>query len=355
MQTVSGKWEFCFEAEKVEPLTASSSSLEVDPLLKDLTEKKLIFKKNVATLATELKDVRRRLVLQEQSFAKEAHARKVAEMRAGSMEEEIGRLQMCLQEKDEKLNATLSTTQQYTKELDVLKSQLSITQATADASVVSAKSAQTQCLDLLRDLDEKNSLLEAHEDRVNKLGKQIDLLQKDLKSRELSQRQLREEVLRIEKGIMDVVEIAGAKKDCEFRKILTEVLPKNIENINKHLTAKDEEIARLRDEIRVLSVHWKQQSEELQAQLEQQRRVDQELKKRIMKLEFCLQEARTQMRKFQKMGEKRDKAIKELKDQLAAKQPNCSNCGNRVNFWERQGFKIIASMSMLVLVIFAKR
>ncbi|KAG6476465.1 hypothetical protein ZIOFF_065707 [Zingiber officinale] len=63
-------------AEKAEPLTASSSSLEVDPLLKDLTEKKLIFKKNVATLAAELKDVRRRLVLQEQSFAKEAHARK---------------------------------------------------------------------------------------------------------------------------------------------------------------------------------------------------------------------------------------------------------------------------------------
>lgn len=64
-------------AEKVEPLTSSSSSLEVDPLLKDLTEKKLIFKKNVATLAAELKDARRRLVLQEQSFAKEAHARKV--------------------------------------------------------------------------------------------------------------------------------------------------------------------------------------------------------------------------------------------------------------------------------------
>ncbi|KAG6521216.1 hypothetical protein ZIOFF_018282 [Zingiber officinale] len=83
-------------AEKAEPLTASSSSLEVDPLLKDLTEKKLIFKKNVATLAAELKDVRHRLVLQEQSFAKEAHARKVAEMRAGSMEEEIGRLS-CLE------------------------------------------------------------------------------------------------------------------------------------------------------------------------------------------------------------------------------------------------------------------
>ncbi|KAG6534709.1 nuclear envelope-associated protein 2-like [Zingiber officinale] len=342
-------------AETVEPLTSSSSSIEVDPLLKDLSEKKLIFKKNVVTLAAELKDARRRLVLQEQSFAKEAHTRKVAETKARSMEEEIGRLQMYLQEKDEKLNATLSTTQQYTKELDVLKSQLALTQATAEGSAASAQSAQSQCLDLLRELDEKHSMLEAHENRVNKLGKQIDFLQNDLKSRESSQRQLREEVLRIEKEIMDAVEMAGAKKDCELRKILAEVSPKNIENITKQLTAKDEEIARLRDEIRELSTHWKQLTEELQVQLEQQRRNDQELKKRIMKLEFCLQEARTQMKKFQKMGEKRDKAIKELKDQLAMRQQNCSNCGDRLNFWESQGFKVIASMSMLVLVVFAKR
>ncbi|XP_074560701.1 nuclear envelope-associated protein 2-like, partial [Curcuma longa] len=188
----------------------------------------------------------------------------------------------------------------YTKELDVLKSQLAITQATAEGSAASAQSAQSQCSDLLRELDEKNSMLEVHENRVNKLGKQIDFLQKDLKSRESSQRQLREEVLRIEKEIMDAVEMAGAKKDCELRKILAEVSPKNIENINKQLTAKDEEIARVTDEIRVLSTHWKQLTEELQVQLEQQRRIDQELKKRIMKLEFCLQEARSQMRKFQK-------------------------------------------------------
>lgn len=36
-------------------------------------------------------------------------------------------------------------------------------------------------------------------------------------------------------------------------------------------------------------------------QLEKHRRADQELKKRIMKLEFCLQEARTQTRKLQRV------------------------------------------------------
>ncbi|WOL10229.1 cingulin-like protein 1 [Canna indica] len=341
--------------DKAESVTSSALSVELDPLLKDLTEKKLSFKKNVVSLAAELKDARRRLSLQEQSFARETNTRKVAETKAKTMEEEVGRLQICLQEKDEKLKASVSTSMQYARELGDLRSQLSITQATAEASAAAAQSAQTQCLTLLRELDEKNSLLDEHEIRVNKLGEQIDLLQKDLHSRELSQMQLREEVLQMEKEIRDAVEIAGDRRDCELRKVLAEISPKNFENINRHLTAKDEELARLRDEIKILSVHWKQQTEELESELEKHRRTDQELKKRIIKLEFCLQEARTQMRKFQKMGEKRDKAIKELKDQLAAQQRYCANCNDKHNFWESQGFKIVASMSMLVLVVFSKR
>jgi len=55
------------------------------------------------------------------------------------------------------------------------------------------------------------------------------------------------------------------------------------------------------------------------------------------------------------MGEKRDKALKELMDQVAMKQPNSSFRGIKENFWENPGFKFIASMSMLALVILAKR
>lgn len=57
--------------------SSSSSSLELDPLLKDLTEKKLSFRKNVVSLAAELKDVRNRLASQEESFAKESQSKKV--------------------------------------------------------------------------------------------------------------------------------------------------------------------------------------------------------------------------------------------------------------------------------------
>jgi hypothetical protein len=55
------------------------------------------------------------------------------------------------------------------------------------------------------------------------------------------------------------------------------------------------------------------------------------------------------------MGEKRDKALKELKDRMAMKQLNGLCRNGKENIWENQGFKFIASMSMLVLVILAKR
>ncbi|XVE89499.1 hypothetical protein DITRI_Ditri20bG0001600 [Diplodiscus trichospermus] len=271
------------------------------------------------------------------------------------MEEDIFRLQTSLEERNGQLQASASAAEKYLRELDDLRSQLSTTQATADASAASAQSAQLQCLALLKELDEKNSSLKEHEDRVTRLGEQLDNLQKNLQAREYSQKQLKDEVLRIEHDIMQAVAKAGANKDCELRKLLDEVSPKNFEKINKLLVIKDEEIAKLKDEIRIMSAHWKLKTKELESQLEKQRRADQELKKRVLKLEFCLQEARAQTRKLQRMGERRDKALKELRDQLAGKQ-QCGAVGaEKQNFWETSGFKIVVSMSMLILVVFSKR
>ncbi|KAH9733883.1 nuclear envelope-associated protein 2 [Citrus sinensis] len=243
----------------------------------------------------------------------------------------------------------------YLMQLDGLRSQLAATKATADASAASAQSAQLQCLALVKELDEKNSSLKEHEDRVTRLGQQLDNLQKDLQARESSQKQLKDEVFRIEQDIMQTIAKAGVNKDCELRKLLDEVSPKNFERINKLLVVKDEEIHKLKDEIKIMSAHWKLKTKELESQLEKQRRADQELKKRVLKLEFCLQEARAQTRKLQRMGERRDKAIKELRDQLAAKQQDAHVGTEKQNFWETSGFKIVVSMSMLILVVFSKR
>lgn len=338
--------------------SSSSSSVparEIDPLLKDLNEKKQSFRKNVVSLAAELKEVRTRLASQEQCFVKETLTRQEAEMKAKNMEDEICKLQKTLEERNGQLQASACTAEKYLMQLDGLGSQLAATKATADASAASAQSAQLQCLALVKELDEKNSSLKEHEDRVTRLGQQLDNLQKDLQARESSQKQLKDEVFRIEQDIMQTIAKAGVNKDCELRKLLDEVSPKNFERINKLLVVKDEEIHKLKDEIKIMSAHWKLKTKELESQLEKQRRADQELKKRVLKLEFCLQEARAQTRKLQRMGERRDKAIKELRDQLAAKQQDAHVGTEKQNFWETSGFKVVVSMSMLILVVFSKR
>ena len=157
---------------------------------------------------------------------------------------------------------------QYLKDLDEIRIQLASTQESADARAVLAQTSQLQCLVLLKELDEKNSSLSEHEIRVNKLGEQLNLLQKDLKARESSQTELKYEVLRMEQDIMQAVAKAGSSGDRELRRILDEVAaPRNFDKINKLLSAKDEEILNLKREIHILNTHWELKSKELESQV----------------------------------------------------------------------------------------
>lgn len=156
---------------------------------------------------------------------------------------------------------------QYLRDLDALTSELSSTKATAEASAASAQSAQLQCKALLQELDEKKQSLKEHEARVHKLAEQLDLLQKDLQSRESSQKQLKDDVMRVEHDIMQALAKSGANNNSELRRILDEVSPRNLEKMNKLLSDKDEEIAKLREEIRVTSAHWKLKTKDLESQV----------------------------------------------------------------------------------------
>lgn len=332
-----------------------SKKPELDPLLRDLSEKKQIFRRNVVSLAAELKDARARLTLQQESCTRETLTRQVVEKRTRSMEDEICQLHKKLEERNCQLEAFASDANRFLKELDDIRLQLSGTRATADISLCSAQSAQLQCLALAKELNEKNSALKEHEDRANRLAEQLNMLHIDLEAREASQKQLKDEVLRIEKDIMQAVSRVEKGKNCELMKILDEVSPKNFEKMGGFLTMKDEEIGRLRDDIRVLSAHWERKTKELETQLEKNRRADQELKKRVLKLEFCLQEARSQTRKLQRIEERRDKALKEIREELATKQRETADIAERQNFWESSTFKMVVSMSMLILVVFAKQ
>lgn len=57
--------------------TSSVAAREVDPSLQDLNEKKQSFRRNVVSLAAELKELRSRLSSQEQSYARETLTRQV--------------------------------------------------------------------------------------------------------------------------------------------------------------------------------------------------------------------------------------------------------------------------------------
>ncbi|CAN7097988.1 unnamed protein product [Brassica rapa subsp. narinosa] len=322
---------------------AASVSLreEDDPLLNDLSEKKQSFRRNVVSLAADLKQARTRLAEQERSCSQEVISRQEAEARVKRMEDEMLELAKELNKKVEQIRASDLATEKYVKEVGEIKSQLAATQATAEASALSAASAQSQCRLLSKHLHERTGSLKEQEDQVTRLGKQLENLQKELEARESSQKQLRDEVSKVE-GVASV--------------LLEEDSPKNFERIDKLLKVKDDEIARLRDELKIISAHWRFKTQELEdQQVENQRRINQELKKKVLKLEFCLGETRIQTRKLHKIGERNAVAIQELKKQLAAKKQHEADPFNNQNFWDKSGFKVVVSMSMLILVAFSRR
>ncbi|KAJ0037867.1 hypothetical protein Pint_22429 [Pistacia integerrima] len=92
-------------------MSSSLAVRDIDPLLKDLNEKKQSFRRNVVSLTAELKEVRSRLTSQEQSFVKENLTRQEAETKAKIMEEEICRLQKTLEERNGQLEASASNTE----------------------------------------------------------------------------------------------------------------------------------------------------------------------------------------------------------------------------------------------------
>lgn len=59
--------------------SSAASARDIDPLLKDLNEKKQSFRRNVVSLAAELKEVRSRLASQEQSYVKETLTRQACD------------------------------------------------------------------------------------------------------------------------------------------------------------------------------------------------------------------------------------------------------------------------------------
>ncbi|GAB2229054.1 hypothetical protein Droror1_Dr00023189 [Drosera rotundifolia] len=255
----------------------------------------------------------------------------------------------------EELRVQETLTRQYLKELGQLRYRLTATQTTANASAASAEAAQLQCFALAKELAKKSNSLKQHEERVQILAEKLCNLQKELQVRELSQKQLKDEVMRVEHEVMEAVAKTLTNKDYESRKILDEVSSKKFKMVNKILTAKDEEIRSLKNEVTTLSARWMLKTKEIELQMEKYHKADRDLRKRVLKLEIYLQEARAQSRKLQRMVERKDQAIKELRDQLLTEHTAPSKLVEKRYFWESSSMQIFISMSVLILTVFSKR
>ncbi|CAH8326577.1 unnamed protein product [Eruca vesicaria subsp. sativa] len=150
-----------------------------------------------------------------------------------------------------------------------------------------------------------------------------------MQARESSQKYLRDEVLKVEADIMGDVSVVSWK-------VIDEDSPMNFERINKLLTSKEDEIARLRDELKIITAHWRFKTKELDDQVENQRRIDQDLKKKVLRLEFCPRNTHPSSKTSK--GQRNDVAIQELKKKLTAKRQHEA-----------------VSISMLILVAFFRR
>lgn len=230
-----------------------SCSLELDPLPRDLVEKKLSLKRNVTAMATELRDARNRLASQELLLAQEIEARKVAELKTRNLEDEVSKLQKCLGDKDEQLRASLCSADQFRNELDGFRSQLPV------------MTTLLHCSYLLGKLNDRNNSMSEGEFPVNNVAEQLNHLEKCLESRDPTLRQFKDcYSLRTESDITDA-----------FARVAFD---------------NDDGVAKPGEDIRALSAHWVNRSKELESQLDQHRRTAQELKRRVMRLELCILE-----------------------------------------------------------------
>ncbi|KAH7443949.1 hypothetical protein KP509_02G057600 [Ceratopteris richardii] len=264
---------------------------------------------------------------------------------------ELEHLKNNLDEKNAHASSTATVAEQYLRELVDVRIKLGSAQEVAETNAMAAAKAETQCMMLMKEIEAKNEILQEHDAHVAELTDQLTYLQQEINTRELHQKELKEEVLKLEREAKLAALRVAASKDLELKRVLEEISIRNSEQLSKLVNAKDDEISRMKEEIRLLSAQLRLKAQELETQVEKHRAADQELKKRVVKLEFWLQEARNQTRKFQKIIEKREKELKDLQAQLAS---NTGPVKVSRSVWNDQRLKVIMSITVVVLALFAR-
>ncbi|KAG6545363.1 hypothetical protein Mapa_013212 [Marchantia paleacea] len=325
---------------------------ESGSLFKDVCEKKQNLRRiasEVGVMAAELQKVRSRAVAREAALQEEAAKRQAAEAHARELARQLEQMHKSREDTRSQAQSSATLIEQYAVEIAELRDRLSVSEEVAEAMTGSAHSAQLQVEALLKEIEEKNLELQEQRNLIVILEEQLRELQVELKRKESSQKQLRFEVQDLETQIEMSLGRSYVSKECEFRKLLNEVSSRNIEHLERYLLAKDDEIGRLKQDVKVASTELRLKTLELDAQLERQQRADQELRKKVVKLELSLQEARLQAKKLKKVSERKDKEIQNLRAQVWL-QEAANDSSKRGHFWNNFRLPTVLSMSALALV-----
>ncbi|BFI34019.1 hypothetical protein MPTK2_4g20150 [Marchantia polymorpha subsp. ruderalis] len=325
---------------------------ESGSLFKEVYEKKQNLRRiasEVGVMAAELQKVRSRAVAREAALQEEAAKRQVAEAQARELARQLEQMHKSQEDTSSQAQSSATLVEKYAIEIAELRDRLSVSEEVAEAMTGSAHSAQLQVEALLKEIEEKNLELQEQRNLIVILEEQLRELQDELRRKESSQKQLRFEVQDLESQIEMSLGRSYVSKECEFRKLLNEVSSRNIEHLERYLLAKDDEIARLKQDVKVAGTELRLKTLELDAQLERQQRADQELRKKVVKLELSLQEARSQAKKLKKMSERKDKEIQNLRAQVWLREA-ANDSSKGAQFWNNFRLPTVLSMSALALV-----
>jgi hypothetical protein len=156
---------------------------------------------------------------------------------------------------------------QYLRELVDVRAKLGSAQEAAESRAIAASAAESQCASLMKEIESQSEALQEHESRSADLARQMQDLREELRCKEASEQQLKEEMERLEVEMKLAIATASSQNHGEMSSALEGFLQRSSEHLSKGYMIKDEEISRLRDEIRLLSLQLKAKAQELDAQV----------------------------------------------------------------------------------------
>lgn len=342
----------------------AASSPSPEPLkdsLKGLHEKKDNMKRlmlQVASMATELQRAHSRAAEQEMLLANEVVQRQIVEKNSRVMEREVEELRSKCEKKKAQAHSSSVVAEQYLKELQAARANLAVAEARA-CSASTTCAPRTEYERLRGEADERDAALEETKRSVAALEEEVGTLRRDLERQRELQGELEAEVEDLEAELERCAARARCNKEAEIRKILETLERKDCEKLEARLAEKDEEVSRLREEAESKSSEAKLEAEALRAQANTRSKEEVELRRKLCKLEFWLQESRSHARKLQKAIEQKDKEVKHLRGQvwlLKGSQTSAAS-SSKHKFWMWKALKLptFLSISFIVLVCLVHR